>query len=452
MRTQMLTAACCFALSSCQWLQARGRTPPHVVLVIIDTVRADKLGAYGMEADVSPRFDGFAGQGVRFGRAISQAPWTRPSIGSMLTSRYPRDLGLYVEKDEMLDDRFVMLPEVLHDAGFRTIGVTANPNINRNFGFEQGYDTYVDSGAVWHWMDQEAGQTKAPRSGLDPAPDRFGQVLSALDAESPEEAAQPHFVLVNVMEAHEWRKPEILRKPFRTKFRKQEDGAYLRVVNQLDEDLGAFVDTLQARPGWEDTVFVVVSDHGEGLSSHPHVPDSTFHGSVLYRSQMWVPWIMWSTDGARLPADVVVERPVRMLDMMPTLLDLVGVAAPEGLRGTSVLPLVADLDAEVDLPFAFMVETRFRGRDKIGAYGAQWTYIHNRDRHHGLPRRSLHRFGDPQDGKRTSKAAQHPKLVAKYDRLVKAWEAEVEEAAPTLREVGASAAEIEQLEALGYVQ
>ncbi len=106
----------------------KGKT--HVIFLIIDTVRADKMGAYGFDKPASPELDRFVTEGVGFSRAIAQCSWTRPSIESMLTGVYPRTLGLYEEENQRLGDNFQTLAELFKKNGYTTLGVTANPNIN----------------------------------------------------------------------------------------------------------------------------------------------------------------------------------------------------------------------------------------------------------------------------------------------------------------------------------
>ena len=134
---------------------------------------------------------------------------------------------------------------------------------------------------------------------------------------------------------------------------------------------------LSALAKGEHTLFVVTSDHGEGLSDHPHVGQSRRHGLLLYESQLRVPLILYSTAGD-LPAGRVIERPVRLLDLMPTILDYAAVPVPDGIEGRSLLPLLRDEDAAVDLPETFVAETRFRRQNKIAAYAKEWKYIENR--------------------------------------------------------------------------
>jgi arylsulfatase A-like enzyme len=140
------------------WKWGPWKEPPNVVLIIIDTLRQDKLSAYGFPEETSPEIDRMAEQGVRFDRVIAQSSWTRPSIGSMLTSQYPRTLGIYKEMDEVLPDDFVTIAEALKEAGYTTIGATANANINTSFNFQQGFDHYRE------WV--VGGRAEHPRSSV----------------------------------------------------------------------------------------------------------------------------------------------------------------------------------------------------------------------------------------------------------------------------------------------
>ena len=116
-----------FAAASCRQETTESSKKPHVVMVIIDTLRADRLGCYGYRLPTSPEIDRYASKGVRFANVISQTSWTRPSVASMLTSLHPRSIGIYREEKEILNDRFVTLAEALEQNGYRTLGATANP-------------------------------------------------------------------------------------------------------------------------------------------------------------------------------------------------------------------------------------------------------------------------------------------------------------------------------------
>ena len=247
---------------------------PNVVLIIVDTLRADRLGSYGFETNSSPELDRLAESGVRFESVIAQSSWTRPSIGSMLTSQYPRTIGIYKEDTQILPDRFETLAEALKAHGYLTIGLTANPNLNVLFNFQQGFDHYVNSTVVWNPERHAPFQGKANQydygghQRFPSAVRMFEDVRRILDSE----AQGPYYVQLNLMEVHEYRFPverdydrlpadqiEHLKKPERR---------YVLAINYVSKVIGQFVAELQSRPEWEDTLFVIVSDHGEGLFDH----------------------------------------------------------------------------------------------------------------------------------------------------------------------------------------
>lgn len=421
---------------------------PNVVLLIVDTLRADKLHCYGFSENTSPELDGLAEKGVWFANVFAQCSWTRPSVGSMLTSRYPRSLGLYKEQDEILADRFVTLAEVLREHGYRTVGITANPIINGVFNMHQGFDTYIDSNVVMPWM--EAGgpeQTTRRKSKLPSAPAMFETVLSTLSA-----GTGPFFVQANLMEVHEsWRGSKSLTRPeYEKRFKGHKNGDYLEAIRQVSADIGGFLERLAALPGGENTLVVITSDHGQGLADHPHVPFSTAHGRLLYESHLRVPLILHHLGGALPPREI--ERPVRLLDLMPTLLDYLGMPAPADVEGTSLLPLMQAEGATVDLPEGFIAETQYRKNNKLAVYAGEWKYIENRDGSRSLNPRELQRIGATEDGKRTDEIERHPEVAGRLRRYLAEWEARTPAEKPVAPSAVLSADAQAQIDSLGYLK
>ncbi len=224
---------------------------------------------------------------------------------------------------------------------------------------------------------------------------------------------------------------------------------YLQAIRQVSHDLDWWVRTLEARPGWEDTVFVITSDHGEGLDSHPDVPESASHGKLLYESHVRVPWILFATTD-RLPAGRVVGRPVRLLELMPTVLDLAGVPFDGRVRGRSLMPLLID-GIDPGLPDTFIVETRYQPADKIGAITADWKFFHNRDGHRGVRPLELQPGGSDENGERTDVGASHPSVLRQLHATVQAWERENPATPSTTLEAPLSPDALEQLRSLGYI-
>jgi arylsulfatase A-like enzyme len=430
------------------------RRRPNLVVLIIDTLRADRLGAYGFDADASPELDAYARRGVRFASVFASSSWTRPSVGSLLTSLHPRTLGIYDEEGQALNESFTTLPEILREHGYWTLGATANPNINSSFNFDQGFDHYIDSNVLWEWMPEESGKKleteQALRSGAE--------IYQALEAQLSRVGHRPFYAQVTVMEVHEASReyapgsdPSDSSEEEEDPPPEEQERRYFEAVQQASREAHVFIRTLSTLAEGEHTLFVITSDHGEGLSDHPHVGASRRHGLLLYESQLRVPLILHSTAGD-LPAGRVIEPPVRLLDLMPTILDYAAIPAPDGIEGRSLLPLLRDEDAAVDLPETFIAETRFRRRNKIAAYGKQWKYIENRDGQRGTLPRALHRMGVTEDGWRTDLARGYPVVADRFASWVHAWEEAHPQAAPTAPDAPLSADEIAQLESLGYGQ
>jgi arylsulfatase A-like enzyme len=441
-------------ISGCS--EQASRSPhPHLVLIIIDTLRADVLGSYGFPHPTSPELDRIAGRGVRFARTVSQCSWTRPSVGSMLTSQYPRTVGIYKEQRHVLNPTFVTLSEVLRENGYRTLGATANPNLNASFGFDQGFDEYWSTKQVWSWTTPEPGQQAKHKPRLPAARRVFDRVLSHRDAESEVERTAPHYLQITLMDVHEAeRRQNAIRRRFRelfVDFEPAEDRPYLLALRQTSAEVDRFIRAWIADPQFRDTIFVILSDHGEGLSSHPSVPgtEDRYHGYYLYESHMLVPWILYHP-GERLPRGLVIERPVRLLEVMPTLLDLAGIEGPTEGVGRSLAPLLRG-DEAPDVPEHFVVETAFRDAEKIGIYSESWKYIENRDGRHDLSPRALHPTGSMGDGLQTDLSAQNSDLVERFALELERWEHAHPKADPLLRD-DLSRVEIEQLRSLGYLE
>jgi arylsulfatase A-like enzyme len=429
--------------------QAGPQNAPNIALIIIDTLRADALGCYGAEyPETSPEIDALAARGVRFANVYAQSSWTRPSVASMLTGKYPRRLGIYHETRGILGDAFTTLAEALRAQGYRTFGITANPHMNKSFNFHQGFDAYVDSNAVYKFMKQEGVKTSYEESTLATAVDMFDKVL-AYDGSHD---AGRRYVQMCLMEVHEWhRGPQDLTRPeYDELFPEPVHGRYYRAVRQTSADLAEFVEQLRARPGWDDALFIFVSDHGEGLNDHPSVEKSGTHGFLLYESQLRVPFVMYR-EGWEY-AGRVVEQPVRLMDLMPTVLDAAGLPVPRGLTGVSVMPAVREPGSPLPLPEFFVAETFLRGRDKAAVYSEEWRYYDNTDRHPGTARFELQVAGHPEDGQRTSVLLTYKDTAIEMHEFLKAWRTKHPPAAPLQHKQAVSNEEMRQLRALGYVE
>ena len=422
---------------------------PNVVLIIIDTLRADMLSSYGHPADPSPALTRLSAGGVQFETVISQTSWTLPSIGSMLTSQYPRTLGLYAEFDHALPERFVALAEVLNAHGYATFGATANPNINSRAQFDQGFDEYVDSIYVFRRSrdDLEEGEIFARDAKLHSARELLKKAADFAAARDP---SQPVYLQLNLMEVHEYGDLDMLRPAYRKLFQGVTGAPYLRMVRQVTDDIEAFVARLRQQPGWKDTLFCITSDHGEGLRDHPDVKNSRGHGGLLYPSMVHVPWLLFNESWR--PAVRRVTQPVRLLELLPTVLDFVGIVPPGDVAGVSLVPLIDGAQSSDLLPEFIITETYFRNFRKISALGPSWQYVNNRTDVQGLPEHELQSRSSTPNGAQTDVAADHPGVLERMQRFVSMWEAQHEEAAPIPVGTALTDELRQQLNAIGYTR
>ncbi|MAG63913.1 hypothetical protein CMO84_10380 [Candidatus Woesearchaeota archaeon] len=431
-----------------------GPRPTNLVLVMIDTLRADKLSSYGAEVDTSPALTRLAEKGVQFDSVIAQSSWTLPSVGSMLTSRYPRSLGLYTEDGQMVPEDAVTLAEVLQDAGYATFGFTANPNLNSRYNFHQGFDHYSDSSVVFHLRGDvlPEGATSYLDAPLRSSPEVLD---AALEFARTMNGSRPAFIQLNLMEVHEHKSDRYLREPYKGLFEGQESAPYLRAVRQVTDDTEAFVNAVASLPGWEDTLFVILSDHGEGLEDHPDVVRSRGHGALLYGSTIRVPWILynplWQGGETGGPAGQRVAQTLRLLDVLPTLLDVLQLEAPGECLGSSAWPLALGQTVQVGSPEFVVSETFFRGVSKISALGQEWQYFNNRNKHPGLPRHELQARGSRPNGILTDASSEQRAEMRRMRAFLDDWEVRNPPAKQVALVGELSEEAAAQLKAIGYL-
>jgi len=440
-----LLSACSVSSNS-----AKNKDRPNVVLILIDALRPDKLGCYGFQEGISPEIDEMARKGVQFKNVISQCSWTNPSVGSLLTSLFPRTLGLYRKTNEILNDRFTTLPEILKSQNYLTIGITANPNLNKVNNFHQGFDRYIESDIVWPWLNPKPGQEILTLSArLKSVPEVFATALDILNRDKQ----RPFFLFLHLMDVHTFMKTEI-RPEFRSLFdhysRERERTYYLK-VRQTSSDVGVFVQTLLSKPGCENTLFIISADHGEGLFDHPDVPDSEGHAYLLYDSHIKVPLIFYHPNSGQEPRQI--DQEVRLIDLLPTVLDYLKISGkPSKIVGKSLLPLIKGTKERISLPKYSVAETRTSNVYKVAVFGKNWIYIENRAYHPGLNLRELQSRYRKQDGKRTDFINKEPEIAEAMAKFLKTWERKFPDGKVTPWKQEPSPETIEQLKSLGYIK
>lgn len=280
---------------------------PSVVLISIDTLRSDRLSSYGYTAGFTPRLDEFAGHATLFARAYSSCPLTLPAHATLLTGLDPPDHGVRDNRGFALDGAHPTLAERLREHGYRTSGFVSSMVLRRSTGIARGFDVWDDG------MDGDTSRTFAQRRGDE----TVARAIEWLDRRGD----GPFFLFVHLYDPHS---PYAAPEPWNGRF----DDPYDAEIAWTDALIGRLLDALSERGLYREALVLVVSDHGEGLGDHIE----TEHGLLLYREALQVPLIVKypGQTGGELRRDAV-----GLIDVMPTVLDVVGNAAPD-LPGRSL--------------------------------------------------------------------------------------------------------------------
>lgn len=445
---------------------------PNIVFVVIDALRADRLGVYGGPTENSPAIDAIAREGATVERAIAQAPWTQPSVASLLSSVYPSvhgvdDFHWAMEatfgdepKVAVLDEIFPTLPEVLRANGYRTAGFVANPFLDAAFGFARGFDHFDASFAAiaapgidvntaaraWldrrdraapaflylHYMDVH-GPYDAPAEILEP-------LLDAVERAEPTErlsrSAERRLGYLHTF-------PAVMPRPDRhtklSRYREYWIARYDAGVREMDGHLAALRAALEAAGVWRDALVIVTSDHGEALFEHGFWD----HGHSLYDAELHVPLIVrWP---GVIPAGRRVQATVQLIDVMPTILDQLRIPAPEGLQGRSIARDLTDGAASEP---ALAIAEALKGQPEARAiYAGGWKLIEEAD-----ARSTMYDLVvDPRE--RRDVGGAHGEEAARLRRILAAHAARAAARAAGRRvtRVTPSPDQAERLRALGYL-
>jgi arylsulfatase A-like enzyme len=365
-----------------------------VLLISIDTLRADHLGCYGYSRDTSPRIDRLAGEGVTFDRAISSTSWTLPSHMAIFSSLFDSVHGVQATGRKYALDH-PLLAEVMRSAGYRTAGFHSGPLLDEGYGFSAGFDSYVDcsrgaerrarrgEGPPHRRAPQGVGRPeKVQEEGLVGAfrrrvlrrgggaptvvtnPYLFERVSGWLE----EGMEEPFFLFVHYWDVH-W--DYVPPSPYDTMFDPGYDGSmdftnfprnreihpnmdprdlehlialYDGEIRWTDEWIGKLIDRLEEKGVLDRTLVILTSDHGEEFFEH----GKKGHRKALYDESIHVPLIVRYPD--RLPAGFRVGGQVRTVDIYPTVLEMTGVGTVHGLQGLSLRPLMDDEPETADFP------------------------------------------------------------------------------------------------------
>lgn len=298
----------------------------NLVVVTLDTTRADRLGAYGSRDVKTPVFDRLAREGVLFEQTEAVAPLTLPAHTSIMTGRFPPEHGVRDNGGFFVSPKEVTLATVLKHAGRRTGAAVAAYVLDGKWGLNAGFDSYID--------DFDTTKVRGLGGAVQrPANEVVDRILPWLEKAKDE----PFFAWVHFYDPHTPYEPP---EPYRTEYRGH---PYNGEIAFMDAQLGRVVQFLESNGLLDRTIIAVMGDHGESLDDHGEAS----HGFFIYESTTRVPFVV------RTPFSALrgrrVADPVREVDLLPTVLDLLGVAAPKRISGATLVPLMVGARKELGL-------------------------------------------------------------------------------------------------------
>ena len=336
------------------WRERRLKAIPRpldVVLITMDTTRADKLGAFGGDRGTTPALDQLARRGVVFDKAYSHVPLTLPSHANLMTGLTPARTGVHDNITYVLDAAPPTLAEAFVRQGYRTGAFVSTLILDRRYGLGRGFEEYEDQVA-----DEDEEGVLPQRRG-DKTVDR---ALAWLEAD----VSKPLFLWVHLYDPHGPYDPP---EPFASRFKgKRYDGE----IAFMDAQIGRLLAAIDGRK--RPTVVAALADHGEALGEH----QEPTHGFFVYDATQHIPLIL-SLPGY-LPENTRVEPIVRVVDVMPTLLEIAGLPAPSDVDGRSLLPLVTGRISVSPGPAyveSFTPRFWWGARELLGVRSGRWLFV-----------------------------------------------------------------------------
>ena len=325
--------------------------PLNVVFITLDTVRADHLHCYGNKTIKTPTIDSLAANGVLFDKAVTQAPLTLPSHASMFTGTNPnvhhvRDTGGFT-----LQPSSITLAKILQKHGWNTAAFVSAFVFKRDIGFNQGFSVYDDQ------MPGGAGGESATRNA--------GVTVDHALAWLNKQPSQPYFVWLHLYDAHQ---PYV---PPPAEFQRQyPSDTYDAEIAYMDQQVGRFLKAVKQKSPPQKTLVILLADHGESLGDHGEYQ----HGIFLYDSTVRIAWVM---TGPGIPGGVRVQQQARTIDVLPTILDLVGGKASSVVQGASLVPALYGKQVPTQYSYEETLYPKFamNWAPLHGIHTADWMYV-----------------------------------------------------------------------------
>ncbi len=293
----------------------------NVLFILVDTLRSDRMSAYGYERETTPFMKTLADTGIRFSRHIAQSSWTKSSMASMWSGLYPLNVGV-TKFDHAVSEEAVMAAELLSEEGFKTVGIYRNGWVNGYFGFDQGFEKYYKP--IGHFLPPEIRRMRPNELGHNSDQDLM---LDAKEFFRIHGKTSRWFVYIHLMDLHEYTYDEETAI-FGTKTSDIYDNSLLRT----DWMISTLYDYLESQEILENTIIVILSDHGEAFGERGFEG----HAREVFPETTETPLII--SLPTRFAQGIQVETATTNLDVWPTLFEMMGLPGQQDIDGVSRLP------------------------------------------------------------------------------------------------------------------
>ncbi|MFB0565567.1 MAG: sulfatase-like hydrolase/transferase [Candidatus Aminicenantaceae bacterium] len=393
----------------------------HVLLITLDTTRADRIGCYGYAMGKTPNLDTLASEGVRFSNTYCQVPLTCPSHSSILTGTHPLYHQVHNNGTYYLDSDLLTLAEVLKGKGFKTAAFVSSFTVDSRFGLDQGFDFYDDKFSEEEVFKALHSERKAE------------EVFISFSDWLDRNGTRQFFCWIHFFDPHLPYNPP---SPYKEEF---VESPYDGEIAYMDYYVGKIIEKLRERNILNNTLIILAGDHGEALGEKEEVD----HGVFLYDVTMKVPLILYAEE--KLPKGKVVEARVRLIDLMPSILDMLIIPMSEEIQGITLLPYIEgkrkdDLSSYIE---TYYPKENFGWSELVGLVDGDWKYIK-------APREELYNLKrDPREERNVSSEEKNI-LSDKRGKLEDVIENYSSGRRAGRREM--TAEERERLRSLGYVE
>lgn len=437
----------------------------NVLFITVDTLRADHLGCYGYLRDTSPNIDKLAKEGILFPQAIVQWPKTAPSFASMLTSTYGYYNGVIRSTPQKISIHFVLLPEILKNANYNTVGIVTNGTLAAAYNFNQGIDTHIETWREYGSKDAKYVTEYALSWLRENSPkEKFFMWLHYLDPHARYEPPEPYnemYVGDKYYDGSQRTKlnsgisEDIGGIPARAHLGNHgKIGYYIAQydaeIRYMDENVGKVLDAVKSMGLSDNTIIIFTSDHGESLGDHNYY---FAHGRFPYDDCVRVPLIM-KIPG--LKSEIrVIDQPVELISITPTILDILHIPVNNEAQGRSLVPLM--LGNSNSIPKYAFTESGFKRNYQRMIRTNKWKLIYILDKEdqqimQGMPFELYDIENDPKELNNLINA--EPKVTNVLKKELFKWMASAKgvNGLPSPGTVSIDKKTEENLKSLGYIE